>query len=452
MMILFIGLYVKAQENVYFLNKPMAVGCYNATGLMDMTKKATISIKDNVANISMTCVECTKKFEANYIGVFENKGNAYYSTKEERGFITEDNSTIYFFVKKGETYVISGAGNIDKKRAKSLDTEMGTKTYSSSLDDFETLLEKGQAEAEEAAKLAKILKAPTKKYSDEFGIGGQYYFSEISEISLSGVGERFVNTVQFEFCPDENYTIKAHYSDEKFDRFYIADPVLIKALESGQKPKLTYFKGDNLNKIDAFDSQNIRFVEDGVWVVEKYGYFNNKLDCSSFKYNPGKDKNGNPYKKFLLLGKNKKRIEELTNQYDEVLELIGENVLAECNQSRALTAAGKPMPTPGLKDAKLKAETNKVVTAFASKHWKETVLYTYILSKEWSTIRNNNTGLILGRTIRVIVVMKTTSGACQWEEVSIRQDYNGSSYGNSYFGGNTQIIVPVDCKEAKKYM
>ena len=50
-----------------------------------------------------------------------------------------------------------------------------------------------------------------------------------------------------------------------------------------------------------------------------------------------------------------------------------------------------------------------------------------------------------------IVIMKTESGKCKWEQVILRQNYNGSSYGNTYWHGNSQRIYPVDRKEALKY-
>jgi len=71
--------------------------------------------------------------------------------------------------------------------------------------------------------------------------------------------------------------------------------------------------------------------------------------------------------------------------------------------------------------------------------------------KRLSTITDKITGAVKGRTIRMIAVMKNTNGACQWEEVEVKQDYNGSSYGKTYYSGNTQSIITVDCTEAMKH-
>jgi hypothetical protein len=50
-----------------------------------------------------------------------------------------------------------------------------------------------------------------------------------------------------------------------------------------------------------------------------------------------------------------------------------------------------------------------------------------------------------------VAVLKTTTGKCQWEEVSIKQDYDGAEYGKSQSYGNSSVIVPVDCNTAMKY-
>jgi hypothetical protein len=96
------------------------------------------------------------------------------------------------------------------------------------------------------------------------------------------------------------------------------------------------------------------------------------------------------------------------------------------------------------------AETQNV-EEYAAGKWAQEVVYVYVTGTDWYTIRNSSTGLITGRSIRAVAVLKTTSGKCQWEEVSIKQDYNGAEYGKSQSYGNSSVIVPVDCNTAMKY-
>jgi hypothetical protein len=105
-----------------------------------------------------------------------------------------------------------------------------------------------------------------------------------------------------------------------------------------------------------------------------------------------------------------------------------------------------------MKDAKLSAEALTVVKAHAvTASWTQKIEYCYVKSKDWSIITNKASGAIVARTIRMIAVMKNTNGKCQWEEVEVKQDYNGTSYGKTYYSGNTQAIITLDCTEAMKH-
>ncbi len=83
------------------------------------------------------------------------------------------------------------------------------------------------------------------------------------------------------------------------------------------------------------------------------------------------------------------------------------------------------MPVAARQDAALEQEFR---SAFAKEGWNETVLKVNILTTEWSILRNNVTGAIIGRTQTAAIAAKNAKGECILYNYTIIQEYDGSKY------------------------
>ena len=262
----------------------------------------------------------------------------------------------------------------------------------------------------------------------------------------------YANSVQLELLEGEGVEpiLKAYYKDDKYDQFRISYNDLWSDMHKGKEVKIYDLDGDNMNLIQVFKSTTIQMLEEGIWIVHYYGSMTGKLDCSEAQYTPKKDNSGNEIKKFFIMGKDKARVEELSKNYENTLALASAKRVERCEYYSALNAAKSPMPAPGMKNAALLSEVTEAVK-LGTARWSQKIEYCYIKGKDWVILKNKNTGMITSRVLSVIVVMKTPAGKCQWEEVSVIQNYDGAGYGKTLYRGNTQVIVPVDCSTAMKY-
>jgi hypothetical protein len=126
--------------------------------------------------------------------------------------------------------------------------------------------------------------------------------------------------------------------------------------------------------------------------------------------------------------------------------------IAELNAK--IDAAGNAttatLPAQTFKDPAIKTETLAFAKAEAAKsHPNEQVQYTYIAGNDWNIIRNKNTGAIIKRTLRIIVVVKIGE-QCAFENASISQNYDGAAYGKSIWGGSGAPVY-FDCKNLNQY-
>ncbi|MFY7990529.1 MAG: hypothetical protein ACOVO3_07340 [Fluviicola sp.] len=440
-----------AQTIEFTLNKALTVGCGSANPLTDMTKKVDVVLEGNKGTLTYASINCKKTIEGVNMGVVNasTQGTAFFDEDEKKGFIVEKNEKVVLFTQKDGKYVAFGAGHIDKKLAKTLNPESDQEAYTEFFGNIDKLLAKAKKTAADEKKIANTYHAPEGNYSDKYGVSGKYYMSEVSDIIVYGMREgdpKYADEVQLELDMNEA-VLNIHYGQNQVDKAFFLTQDVIKAFKDGSLSKIYRMRNDHNNHLDAFKGCDMRLLEDGVWLLERYSYFTNRLDCSEPSFQSKEDG------RYIIIGKNKDRVMELAKDFEKMKALAEKAVIADCEMLNAMEAARKPMPEPGMKDPKLNAEITAVVKAKAAQAgWPQTVVYVYPKSTEWYTIRNKASGIITGRSIRAIVVMKTTGGKCQWEEVSIAQNFDGANYGKSYFNGNTAIIVPVDCVAAMKYM
>ena len=437
------------EKKEFTLNQALEVGC--TSGVTDAGKKISVETSANGAKFTHANMSCSKSYDGKLKIDFGSGAVGYLDLKAKKGIVL-DGSVVSFFIDQGGKYKVAVCGHEDKKQAKSLSTEEYQKKYTAQFSKFDELIANAQ-EAEKKAKMeANMLPVPSGNYTDKHGISGLYYFSEPSEVFLSEYKEHiYINSIQLELVEGAGVDplLKAHYRDGSHDKFYIFNDVADR-MRKGQEVKLFDFTGDNMNLTKAFKGTDLQMIEEGVWIVHCYGSMTGRLDCSIAEYYPKKDKGGNEIKKFFIIGKDKARVEELSKDYNKSLELASAKRVERCEYLNALEAAKKPMPAPGMKNAALLSEIT-TVTKLGTAHWPQKMEYCYIKGSDWVTIKNKYSGLITGRILSVIVVMKTDGGKCQWEEVSVAQDFDGANYGKTYYRGNTQIIVPVDCATAMKY-
>lgn len=78
--------------------------------------------------------------------------------------------------------------------------------------------------------------------------------------------------------------------------------------------------------------------------------------------------------------------------------------------------------------------------------WKEIFSKAKIIDKDWYTVRNEYTGIILARTINALVYAKWPDGHCTVQEFNFKQDWNGSAWSkNLVFNGvGNQTVIDCD--------
>lgn len=432
-----------AQTTVYNLSKALTVGCYNANPLTDITKKVTVEIKGEKTNLSVSSLNCTKTIEGQDMGIIneQTKGHGFYDVKEKRGFILEGDQQVIIFNNKEGSFEITHAGHTDKKEAKTLDLSAKQSEYANSFSNFDQLIADANKKAEEAEKLANILPIPEGDFSDKYGMGGLYYFSELTPISSHNdeIDGKYAQALLMHFDESDNFILKAYITNSIYDKYYFDGSRMFKAFKEGKITTVLFHTNDNMNSAGR---NNLTRLEDGVYLIG--GFL-----CSEAEKGELKTHTKSVYP---LLGKDKSRIEYLKNHPEEVERLALLSTYNQCKLNDALEAAEKPMPAASaMNTGQLKIEATELTKAFAKGRWSQEVIYSYISGAEWYTLRNKLTGVITGRVISAIAIMKTDDGSCKWEEISIRQDYNGSTYGKSYFGGESTVIIPVDCTTAMKY-
>jgi len=437
-----------AQNVEFALNKGITVGCSGANAMTDITKKVNIAMSERKATMTFTSINCTKNIECINFGVINESLQAtlFFSEKENKGFILEKNEKIIVLEKNSSQFNIIGVGHTDKKLAKTVTIESENPTYSGVISDMSNVLSKAKEQIKKAEMAKKQAIVPTTEYTDIYGISGVYYLSKPVHDEKN---DKYVSEVNFQFEVDKG-NLKIHYHEGLFDEAFI-EGIYLKPLKE-KRLSYIYFKANNMTNIDFIEDRVIRPLEKDIYFVSTRNYSSDtRLDCSSVKILNEKDANGNPIYDYLIIGKDKKRVEELIANHALVEKLFIASNLEECESYNVVRSGRNPMPAQGMKDAKLSAEAFTFIKQEAtSRNWPQKMDHCFIKNNDWIITRHKATGLPLYRSIVFVTVM-TSNGKCQWEESFIKQDYDGANYGKSYFGGNSGNIVPVECTDAMKY-
>lgn len=447
---LFIAPVAIGQTTDYTLSQAVSVGC--SSGVADLGKKITVEKTDASAKFTLTNMACSKSYDGSLKVDFGSGATGYFDGKEKKGIVI-DGQEISLFNNDGSKYQVVIAGHQDKKLAKTIATEAQQAKYQKVFDGFDALLINAKKEADMAKMAANTLPVPNLNLQDEYGVSGLYYFSELVSISSSNreIDGKSVKAVYMHIDKADNYTLKVYLNETKYDKYFFDGPRMFKAFKNGSKSSLGLMKPDNMNDIKVMRS-SISQLEDGLFMVDYWYWFATKSGCSVPERRGGTQAELDAQtKRYILLGKDQKRIEHLLNNPSELEALAGEKAVSFCKYSDALEAAEKPMPVASpLNTGTLKTEATALTKAWAQGRWAQEVQYSFIIGKEWNILRNN-LGVIIGRNIAGIAVMKDKDGTCRWEEIALRQDYNGTAYGKTYFSWESTLIIPVDCSTAMKY-
>ncbi len=127
---------------------------------------------------------------------------------------------------------------------------------------------------------------------------------------------------------------------------------------------------------------------------------------------------------------------------------------ANYEEAAAANLASIKIPKAGKLDANTslknfaKAEINKVINKDGAK-----LMYHRIESNDWSIVHHKITGKPLYRWIKGAFTETTRQGNCKLQGFILKQQYNGSGYSNTSFGGVIHGQMPygqkIDCKNAQ---
>ena len=488
-----IGNQLIAQKSAYTLNEKMIVGCYGGNELTDITKKVNLEFKsEEVAMLIYASIKCRKDYECKKAGVIDEQKKAvlYLSHDDYNGFILENNEKLLVLKKVDDTYKFIGVGHIDKNQVATFSVASETLLYQDKLNNLKQVIQNLENNKEnlEINRIAALDSANTFLNSKEInkdsrGLSGIYYSKIPVKTSMFLGGKKNytkkflvnyfedpkmynkieINTqFSYETTDKNNWVRRASYTAGgdvvSVDASLKAGHAYLKAAatENGDYEFLTHSTTTDLQGnlvqgpdyyVDLSRHDEILEIEPGILLLGDFSI--------------GKDNNNNlEYKKkyavILVLYKADKAelAKKYTNEYcwDKIVEFQKKfegNFKATHNKAMN---DKYPMPVASsMKDATLCAQALDAVKKQAAvAKWSQTITYCYIKSSDWSIIRNAY-GVITGRTIRMVAIMKNPAGECQWEEIEVKQDYNGSTYGPTYFNGEVQIIVTVDCATAMKY-
>jgi hypothetical protein len=107
------------------------------------------------------------------------------------------------------------------------------------------------------------------------------------------------------------------------------------------------------------------------------------------------------------------------------------------------------LPEAAMKDAALEAKMVAFTNKYgASNGWKEKFSKA-IITSDWQTLRNEITGVILGRKIEAAMCATWPDGHCTFQMIDFTEDYNGSAYSSSLGWGGVGDQSDIDCSKIK---
>lgn len=463
-----------SQKTVYYLSEMMTVGCNGANPLTDLTKKITISFNAPNALLSFGSLNCKFEEECSNFGSLNSaKGGILYMNGDlDIGFISEKNEKILLIRKDDGAYKIAGVANINKAVSGSVSEE--TANYQNELKNFEEILN-SQLQVKKIQELNALAVADSTNtfldkqpiLKDSRGMSGIYYSTFPIKLSLPNTYAKkflvnydesgknpvlYINSqYAYETTDQSKFVKRASFWLDGYWRNVLSKTGVFATSEADNVDNDKYefythsetkdLQGNSIfgdDWLTNFDG-NIYEAEPGILFI--VGSFQ---DTQSFSEDLARAKK---YGVIAILYKAEKAaaVKKYTNDvaWDKVKEM-------DIKIESAGNATTENLPAETFKDPKINAEALTFAKDYAAKnHPKEQVQYTYIAGNDWNIVRDKNSGVIIKRTLRIIVVVKIGT-QCAFENGSISQNYDGANYGRSTYGGSGAPVY-FDCKNLNQY-
>lgn len=133
----------------------------------------------------------------------------------------------------------------------------------------------------------------------------------------------------------------------------------------------------------------------------------------------------------------------IANLFKEMGSVDAAKTIAKSN-AKAKMAKVK-IPVAVRKDA---ATETLFKQTFAAQGWNETILIINLRDTDWSIVKNEYTGVIVGRAQTAAIAAKNKNGDCILYIFTIMQDYNGSGYQTTAHR-RTHDAAPMLCENVK---
>ena len=184
-------------------------------------------------------------------------------------------------------------------------------------------------------------------------------------------------------------------------------------------------------------------VKDGVliWGDFKRGYGKKLWD----KYN-----HFNVYAKDLGYVRSIRSKKEKQEAIDSMLSGHALTVKAEMDRRRDQASAQaievQTLPNVGKEDVAIEAGITEASRRWAKAYgWKESIEYSYLTSQDWRINHHVLTGIVTGRVINGVIVMKRDDGLCSFHYALFGQDYDGSNFVSTHMVGLTPGQIKLTC-------
>ncbi|MCT4664995.1 MAG: hypothetical protein N4A45_07155 [Flavobacteriales bacterium] len=280
---------------------------------------------------------------------------------------------------------------------------------------------------------------------DRLQFSGFYYLNTFGIKSpdnhFSKEKPKAYNGFSVEYNP-ENYTMNLYWEEAAGHN----GVVLEQYQKSADKGNIMFQLGISSTGPSTFNNMQCLMLEPGVLVMGVDVYYKNDQEGHYWM-------NNIEPKAFVLAVKDTSKFAEYQSNIEHTSKVIFEKYDALRRVwMESEIASAKPLPKSGMKNSKLKADALSLIKKTAKAYqWKEEIEYAYIESTDWNVKLSILTGLPLSRSLKCIVVMKSSDGNYKREGFYIGQKYQGNGYGKTYMLYNDQRIFYVNPKEVNKY-
>lgn len=188
---------------------------------------------------------------------------------------------------------------------------------------------------------------------------------------------------------------------------------------------------------------NLFDLKDGVLVqVFSSGGLGSRLLVETDYFNVLSN-NRNYVRQIVSSQEQQKVLDDLLKGYFQQVKTVVDARLAEEQKTRV---ANQQLPQAGFSDTALNQAALAAAQRWASAwQWPETLDRAFMVSADWSILRNPLSGVVTGRRMSGVVTMRHPDGRCRFQYVGFRQDHDGRDFVNLHMTG-TGPIYDLPCE------